>query len=79
MNKQQIQRKTCMSVMPPNDWCLKCEWVFSIKCNGVYNVRLVACSYSQVSGVVFFKNYSLDLNDIMLQIIANGHSLWIFS
>ena len=53
MNKQQVWRKTSKSLMPPNQCCVKNKWVFKIKCNGVYQMHLIACGYSQVPGIDF--------------------------
>ena len=57
MEKQQVWRKTQKSLMHPNHRCVKNKWVFKIKHNGVYEVLLVACGYSQVPGMDFSENY----------------------
>ena len=56
MNKQQVWCKTSKKLRPPNQWCVKNKWVFKIKRNGVCQVRLVACRYSQVPGIDFSEN-----------------------
>ena len=48
---------------------MKNEWVFKIKCNGVYGACLVVCCYSQLPGVDFSKNYSLVVDDITFFIL----------
>ena len=64
MNKQQVWHKTHKSLMLPNCKCVKNKWVFKIKHNDVCWACLVTCRYSQVPGVDFSKNYSLEVNDI---------------
>ena len=48
---------------------MKNKWVLKIKHNGVYQVCLVACGYSQVPGIDFSENYSPVVNDIMFCIL----------
>jgi hypothetical protein len=36
------------SELPNGHTCIKNNWVFKIKRNGIFRVRLVACGYSQV-------------------------------
>ena len=55
--------------MPPNPRRVKNKWVSKIKCNGVYCVHLMACRYSQVPGVDYFKNDYLVVKDITFCII----------
>ena len=69
MNKQQVWHKTSKNLIPPNQRCVKNKWVFKIKCNGVYQVHLVACRYSQVPGIDFSENYSLVVNDVTFHVL----------
>ena len=69
MNKQQVWHKTTKSLMPHNWHCVESKWVFKIKCNGMYPACLVACGYSQVTGINFSKNYSPVANDITFHIL----------
>ena len=55
MNKQEIWHKTIKNLMPPNQRCLKNKWVFKIKCNGVYQVHLIACRYIKYLALIFLK------------------------
>ena len=55
--------------MTPNYTCIKCQWVFKIKCCGIYCARLIAYGFSWVPAVDFFKNYSLVMNDIMFRVL----------
>ena len=44
---------------------VKSKWVMKIKQNGAYRARLVACSYSQIPGIDFYKGpYSLVIIDV---------------
>ena len=56
-------------LMPPNHRCIKNDWVFKIKHNGVYLVHLVACGYSQVPSVDFSGKYSPIVNYITFCIL----------
>ena len=38
---------------------MKNKWVIKIKCNSVYWAHLIACGYSQVTGIDFSEHYSL--------------------
>ena len=44
--------------------CMKNKWVFKIKRNGIFCARLVACGYSQISGVDYTANYAPVINDV---------------
>ena len=69
MNKQHVWRKTRKSLMLPNQRCARNKWVFKIKRNGVYQVHLVACRYSQIPRIDFSENYSLVVNDITFCVV----------
>ena len=43
---------------------VKLKWVFDIKRNGLFKVRLVACGYSQIPGVDFNKSYAPVISDV---------------
>ena len=55
--------------MPPNQRSVKNKWVFKIKCNGVYQVGLIACGYSKVPGIDFSENYSPAVNIVTFCIL----------
>ena len=55
--------------MTPNQCCVKNKWVFKIKCNGVYRVRIVVCGYSQVPGIDFSENYSPVVNNVTFHVL----------
>jgi hypothetical protein len=42
---------------------IKCKWIFKDKRNGIFGSRLVACGYSQVSGLDFNKSFARVIND----------------
>ena len=69
MNKQQVWQKMLKSLKLPHCRCIKNKWVFNIKRNGVYQVHLVACGYSQIPGVNFCENYSPVVDDITFSIL----------
>jgi hypothetical protein len=46
MMTYKVWRKVKCHIIPKNCKCVKCKWVFDIKRNGVFRVRLVACGYS---------------------------------
>ena len=50
--------------MTPDRCCLKKKWVFKINRNGIFRARLVACGYSQISGVDYTAKYAPVVNDV---------------
>ena len=69
MIKRKVWRVICKRDIPPDRRCVKCKWVFKVKCNGVYRACLVACGYSQIPGVDFTENYSPVVNDITFRLM----------
>ena len=55
--------------MPDDCRCVKSKWVFDIKMNGLFKVRLVACEYSQTSGVDFTDSFAPVINDVRWRIL----------
>ncbi len=55
--------------MPGGRRCVKCKWVFTIKRDGRYRARLVACGYSQIPGVDFTEHYSPVIHDVTYRIL----------
>ena len=43
---------------------MKTKWVFEINRNGIFLSHLVACGYSQISGVDYTENYAPVINDV---------------
>ena len=64
MNPRQVWRNIKRIEMPPDRRCMKTKWVFKIKKNGIFRARLVACGYSQISGVDYTENYAPVINDV---------------
>ena len=48
---------------------MKSKWVFKIKRNGIYRVRIVVYGYIQVPGVDYTENYSPVINDVTFRIM----------
>jgi len=48
---------------------VKCKWVFEIKRDGKFHARLVACGYSQISGVDYHQVFSPVVNDVTFRIM----------
>ena len=55
--------------MPKGRRCVKSKWVFDIKRNGLFKVRLVACGYSQIPGVDFTELFAPVINDVSWRIL----------
>ena len=55
--------------MTPDRCCLNKKWVFKINRNGIFRARLVACGYSQISGVDYTADYAPVINDITWRLI----------
>jgi hypothetical protein len=53
------------NAIPPGCKWVKCKWVLDIKQNGVFRACLVACGYSQTTGVDFQESYSPLINDVV--------------
>ena len=69
METRKVWRKMKRSDIPRNRRCVKCKWVFKIKRSGVFRARLVACGYSQISGVDFGEHYSPVVNDVTFRLL----------
>ena len=60
---------TCKSLVSHYHGCVKNKCVSKIKCNGVYQVHLMACRYSQVPGVDFSENFSTLVNNATFHVL----------
>ena len=56
MNNHGVWRKIKKADIPSEHRCVKNQWFFKIKRNGVFRACLVACGHSQVPGVDFAEN-----------------------
>jgi len=50
--------------------------VFKVKCDGIFQSRLVACRYSQVPGVDYNKNYAPVINNVAWHILLIAKLVW---
>ena len=55
--------------MPPDRRRVNIKWVFKIKRNGIFRARVVACGYSQISGVDNTANYAQVINDVTCRVL----------
>ena len=46
------------------------KWVFKVKENGVYRVRLVALEYSQIHGIDHQDNFAPVITDVTFRIVV---------
>jgi hypothetical protein len=69
MDSNKVWKKIKRSMMPTDQQCVKCKWVFEWKWSGVARVRLVACGYSQIAGVDFSNVFSPVCNDVSFHIV----------
>ena len=69
MDKREVWTVTKRSEIPSNRRVVKTKWVFTIKRNGIFRARLVACGYSQIPGVDFTENYSPVVNDVSFRLL----------
>ena len=69
MNEQKVWRVQKKSTIPAGRRLVKCKWVFEIKRNGKFRARLVACGYSQISGVDYHQVFSPVVNDVTFRIM----------
>jgi hypothetical protein len=56
--------------------CFENKWVFKIKHNGFFCACLVACGYSQLSGVDFQESFTPVINDITFCILLIMMLTW---
>jgi hypothetical protein len=62
--------------IPINRQCIKNEWIFKVKRNGIFQARLVACGYSQVPGIDFCESFTPVLNDVSFRIMLIAKLVW---
>jgi hypothetical protein len=59
--------------------CIKTQWVWEVKRNGIFRARLVACGYSQVPGIDFTESYASVIDDDTWRILIVAKLLWRLS
>ena len=69
MNHRKLWRKIKRSKIPPDRRCVNTKWVFKIKKNCIFCARLVACGYSQISGVDYTSTYAPVINDVTWRVL----------
>jgi hypothetical protein len=69
MEKRDVWEIINQKDIPIDYRCIKKKWIFKVKRNGIFRARLVACGYSQVSGIDFNESLTPVLNDISFRIM----------
>ena len=64
------------SAKPKERQCVKHQWVFEIKCSGIFRARLVACGYSQIPGIDFEESFSPVANDVTTRILIIAEMMY---
>jgi hypothetical protein len=59
MEKKQVWEVMNKEDIPQHRRTIICKWIFKIKRNGDFRARLVACGYSQITGVNFNESFLL--------------------
>ena len=76
MLKRKVWKAIKKSTMPKGRRCVKSKWVFDIKRNGTFKVRLVACGYTQIPGVDFTDSYAPVISDVSWRILIVLMIVW---
>ena len=69
MKRRGVWKVIPRTEMPSGRRCVKHKWVFTIKRDGRFRARLVACGYSQIPGVDYTENYSPVIHDVTYRIL----------
>jgi hypothetical protein len=62
--------------IPINRWGIKDKWLFKVKRNGIFQARLVACTYSQVPGIDFSESFAPVLNNVSFRLMLIAKLVW---
>jgi hypothetical protein len=76
MEKKEVWEVMQKVDITQNRKTIKCKWIFKIKRNGVFRTRLVACDYSQISGVNFNESFAPVVNDVSFRIMLIAKLIW---
>jgi hypothetical protein len=76
MIKREIWRNFKHQDVPKGRRCIKRRWVFTIKQNGIFRSRQVACGYIQIPGVDFTESCAPVINDVTWRILIVAKMVW---
>ena len=76
MNNRGVWKHVKKADVPTGRRCVKNKWVFTVKRNGIFRARLVACGYSQVPGIDFGESFAPVVNDITFRILFVAMIVW---
>jgi hypothetical protein len=76
MKKKEVWEIMKKEGIPQERRTIKCKWIFKIKRNGVFRVRLVACGYSQIPGIDFNESFAPVVNDVSFRIVLIAKLIW---
>ena len=76
MEKRKVWKIIKKDQVPKDRRCVKSRWVWKIKRNGVFRARLVACGYSQISGIDFTESFAPVIHDTSYRIMMTCAIIW---
>jgi hypothetical protein len=79
MEKRSIWEMIDEKDIPINHRCIKNKCIFKVKRNGIFQIRLVACGYSQVPGIDFSERFVPVLNDVSFRIMLIARLVWVMT